>query len=60
VENCLNILKKVEISKSGSISLSCIIRTHYNTKIGVMGPTSAEKSLTGLNFFSIFGHFPLL
>ena len=48
---------KVEISKSGSIRPSGIIRSCYKTKIGVMGPTSAENFSAPVKIFSIFWAF---
>ena len=43
---------KLKFSKSGSESAQGIIRSHWKTKIGVMGPTSA---LTAIQIFVSFG-----
>ena len=54
------IFGKTGISKSSLERLLDIIRTRYKTKIGVMGPTSAENFFLPVDFQVIFRPFSLI
>ena len=49
--------KKIEISKSGFISAQGTIKSHSKTKMGVLGPTSAENFGISVDFQVIFWPF---